>query len=172
MTAPTVSKGLIEWASKAGYAFTREDDSGAAIFWSNPGGEIRYYLRTDRGGGITLTSAERGSAEQFEIFTCSVNAMERYLLPIIGIDLRSKKGLRRIKTPRTIEEVAEGYRVGEADSEGYRNLYFPSGEVAARSRGRTNSIPTLTELSHFLQASEADLRNSYEDPDGRPLFET
>lgn len=68
MTAPTVSKELIEWAYSAGYAFTPEDDSGAAIFWSNPGGEIRYYLRTDRGGGITLTSAERGSAEQLEIF--------------------------------------------------------------------------------------------------------
>ena len=172
MTAPVVSTRLIEWGNRAGYAFTPESDSGAAIFWSEPGGEIRYYLRADPSGGITLTSAERASSEQFELFTSSMDAMERYLIPLMGIDYRSRAGLPRVKTPRKPEEVAAGYRIGDADSDGYRNLYSPSGELAARARGRVNSIPTLTELSHFMLASESDLRTSYEDPDGLPLFHT
>jgi hypothetical protein len=43
------SDGLLTWSERAGYALT--DDSGTAVFWSNPGGELRYDIHQGDTGG-------------------------------------------------------------------------------------------------------------------------
>lgn len=170
MTSPTVSPQLLEWSRLAGYALTPEDESGAALFWSDPGGEIRYYIRQNIDGGVVLTSAERASEEQFELYAESMEVLERYLFGVFGRSLRSKRRLPRVKTPRKMEEISDGYRISDVDAEGVRRLSDPSGRTVAAARGKVSGVSLLVELSHLVAAGIEAIKDSYEDVEGRPLF--
>lgn len=169
MSAPRLTQELVDWAELAGYAFTPEDHSDAALFWLDPGGEIRLYIRKSP-DAFTLTKAERASEEQFELSADSLGVLERYLFGAFGWDLRSKRGLPRIKTPRKMDELAAGYRLDALDLEGFRRLLDSQGMAIATARGKVSSVTVLVELSHLLKASLDDLRASYEDANARPLF--
>lgn len=170
MTSPTVSPQLLEWSRLAGYALTPEDESGAALFWSDPGGEIRYYIHQNIDGGVVLTSSERASAEQFELSAESIEVLERYLFGVFGRSIRSKSRLPRLKTPRKLEEIVGGDRIDEADSEGYRRLLAPGAKAVAKARGRLSGVSVLVELSHLVASTVDEIQSSYQAVDGRPLF--
>ncbi|MBU9767043.1 hypothetical protein FR943_24805 [Mycobacterium sp. TNTM28] len=169
MTSPHISGQLIEWARRAGYELTPEDHSGAALFWSCPGGEIRYYIRLDA-GGVLLTKAERAAEEQFELWGASIDVIERHLFGVFGWDIRSINRLPRIKTSRKIEEIADGYRITDVNAEGYRRLLDQHGSAVATARGKLSGVSVLVELSHLITVPIEKIRSSYEHPDGRPLF--
>lgn len=170
MTAPEVSGELIEWAHLAGYSLTPEDHSDAALFWSDPGGEIRFYIRRSFDGSVSLTKSERAAAEQFELAGISIEVIERYLYGIFGWDIRHAKRLPRIKTPRRIGEIAEGYRLSDEDSEGFRRLLDDAGTVVATAAGGLTGVTTLVELSHLIASLPGEIKRSYESLDGGPLF--
>lgn len=167
--APSISDDLRKWADVAGYSSTPDDGSGAAIFWTDPGGEIRYYIRMAPNGSFILSSAERALPEQFELSGTSMAVVERHLFGVFGSDVRSRKGLARLIIPRRREQLAAGYTLDELDAEGYRCLSDSNGLVA-KAQGRLSSITTLTKLSHLLSFALADVEASFEDPEGRPLF--
>ena len=171
VTALGVSRQLVEWAELAGYAFTPEDHSGAALFWSDPGGEIRYYIRRSS-DGFTLTKSERAAAEQFELFAGSLGVIEPYLFGVFGWEIRSKLRLARLKIPRKLEEIADKYRIEDADSEDSRSLLDERGERIAVARGKVSGVAVLVELSHLLTSRVDQIQSSYQDVDGRPLFRT
>ena len=168
MIPPDLSSDLTQWAALAGFSLTPDDGTGAAMFWSDPGGEIRYYVRRSTDDTFVLSSAERTLAEQFELSGTSVEIIERYLYGVFGADIRSLRDLPRLALPTKQDQVAEGYALGELDSEGYRSLSNSSGLVA-QARGRLSSTSNLTELSHLLSAAVTDIRASFEDPRGCPL---
>jgi hypothetical protein len=170
MTAPKVSSELVEWANLAGYSLTLEDHSGAALFWTDPGGEIRFYIRNNFDGSILLTKAERAAAEQFELAGISVEVIERHLCGVFGWDIRHAKRLTRIRTPRKVGEIAEGYLLSEEDSEGFRQLLDDAGTVVATAAGGLTGMTRLIELSHLIASSPSEIKRSYESPDGGPLF--
>jgi hypothetical protein len=166
MSGIPISDELTQWAARAGYALTPVDHSGAALFWTDPGGEIRLYIRGDPTSGYSVTSAERSRSEQFGLHVASLAVAERYLFDVFGSSIRSRKRLPRI----TIEHIsADGYALGDADDDGYRRLIGPGG-VVATARGRIQAKSTLTLLSQLVDASVPDIEASYGDPDGRPLF--
>lgn len=109
MTAPEFSSALVQWAASAGYALTPQDPSGAAVFWTDPGGEIRSYIRSSS-DGYTITTAERASDEQFDLFAPSMETIERYLVSKFATRVRSRRGLPRLKIPTTVDSIAPGYR--------------------------------------------------------------
>lgn len=74
-----ISQNLTHWAVRAGYAVTPVDPSGAAVFWTDPGGEVRVYLREDSSGWITVSSADRAEDERFDLSAASLDVAERYL---------------------------------------------------------------------------------------------
>lgn len=172
MSAPDISPQVTEWARLAGYALTPEDETGAALFWSDPGGAIRYYIRTATGGGYTLTSSERTLPEQFELSARSMTAIERHLIGVFGSDYRSKNRLPVLATPSTEDDMADGYRIRPTDTAGFWALLDNSGELIAVAEGKINSLLTLCTLSHLMVAALSDITASYRSADGSPLFHT
>jgi Immunity protein 61 len=148
---------------------TATDKTGAAVFWTDPGGEIRFYIRGSLELGYTLSSAERTLPEQFELLGVSMTVIERHLFGVFAPGVRSRNSLPRLTYPRSPDELAAGYLLGDSDSEGYRWLSNPDGLVA-KAQGKIGSVSTLTKLSHLLSNPLADVQASLEDPDGRPLF--
>jgi hypothetical protein len=169
LIAPRIGDNLATWARRAGFGLTASDDTGAALFWTDPGGEIRFYIRSAPEFGYILSSGERTSPEQFELFGISMRVIERHLFGVFAPGVRSKKNLPRLIYPRAQDELAAGYLLDDLDSEGYRWLSDSDGLVA-KARGKIGSVTTLTKLSHLLANSLADVQASLEDPDGRPLF--
>ncbi|MGH3638626.1 MAG: Imm61 family immunity protein [Mycobacterium sp.] len=169
MTAPRISDGLLNFASDAGFSLTTSDVSGAAVFWTDPGGAMRFYVRAAVDFGYTLTSAERALAEQFELFGASMTVIERYLFGVFGSAVRSRHRLPRLILPIKQEELALGYLLHDVDSEGYRSLNDSRGLVA-KARGRVSSVSVLIKLSRLLSNSPSAIQSSFEDPEGRPLF--
>lgn len=153
----------------AGYSLTPEDNSGAALFWTDPGGEIRFYIRSSAKDVYIVSSAQRASAEQFELYGTSMKTIERYLFGIFGSDVRSRRLLSRLIVPTKQGQLAPGYSLDEPDAEGFTCLRDSNGLVA-KAQGIVTSISTLTKLSHLLSATLTDIRASYENPEGRPLF--
>ena len=109
------SLNLQEWAGQAGFELAPSDPSGAAMFWSAPGGETRFYIRHSDDGWTTLQRSERGGPERFVLATSTRPAMERYLWGLFGVDVRSLRGLPRIETPSEISELAPGYTVSDLE---------------------------------------------------------
>lgn len=141
------------------------------MFWSDPGGEIRFYIRTNVDGTLSLTKAERAAEEQFALAGNSVEVIERHLYGVFGWDIRHSKRLPRIKTPRRINEIVRGYRINDEDAEGFRQLTNEAGTVVATAPDGLIGVTTLVELSHLISASSPDeIMRSYESPDGGPLF--
>jgi hypothetical protein len=167
--APHISDDLTRWAAMAGYSLTPEDHSGAALFWTDPGGEIRFYIRSSAEDAYIVSSAERGSAEQFELYGTSMNVIERHLFGIFGSSVRSRRMLARITIPTQQAQLAPGFSLDEPDAEGFTCLRDSNGLVA-KAQGRVTSVSTLTKLSHLLSSALGDVQASYEDPEGRPLF--
>jgi hypothetical protein len=165
-----ISPELETWARQAKYELTPSDSSGAAIFWSAPGGESRFYIREGEDGWVTLRRSERGGAEHFVLAASTKTAIERYLYGVFGADVRSLLGLSRIEIPSEVSELAPGYTLSDVDADDRRQLIDADGEAVAVARERTLSVWTLVELSHYLSASAEDIKSSYEDPSGEPLF--
>ena len=169
MTAPEFSSALVQWAASAGYALTPQDPSGAAVFWTDPGGEIRSYIRSGS-DGYTITTAERASDEQFDLFAPSMETIERYLVSKFATRVRSRRGLPRLKIPTTVDSIAPGYRVGDADAEGFRTLFDDQGGVVATALGNMSAVTKLVKLSHLVSPPLAEVLAAFDDPRGRPLY--
>jgi hypothetical protein len=165
------SSELETWARQAKFELTPSADStGAAIFWSAPGGETRFHIREGDDGWTTLQRSERGGPKQFVLATSTIASMERYLWGLFGVDVRSMRGLPRIDTPSEISDLAPGYTLRELDAENQRTLLDAAGEAVALARERRLSLWTLVERSHLLSASVENIKLSYENPPGEPLF--
>ncbi|OPX10072.1 Imm61 family immunity protein [Mycobacterium sp. AT1] len=150
----------------AGYGFTPAGSSDAAIFWTNPGGEIRFYIRSDGEDSFTLSVAERSLPEQFELYATSLRTIERYLFGVFGASVRAKRGLARLKFAAGEEQLAPGYSIDEPDADGYVSLRN-SEDLVAKARGRIG-VAVLVKLSHLLSGSVQDLLATFEGPAGSP----
>jgi hypothetical protein len=168
VTRIRISDAVIGWAARAGYSLTPVDDSGAAGFRSDPGGELRYFVRGSADDGYTVSSAERRLDERVLLRVKELVTAERYLFDVFGVSLRSQSRLPRRK-PKP--QPAAGYTVDDVDEHGYRRLVGPNGVVAI-ARGSFEAAITLTLLSHLVAATVPDIEASYQSADGRPLFGT
>ncbi|MEW5810632.1 MAG: Imm61 family immunity protein [Actinomycetota bacterium] len=164
-----ISQELVTWAAVGGFDFDPEDQSGAAVFSSDPGAEIRMYVRQAHDGYV-LTWAERRSAEQFELFTPALETMERYLFGQFGSNFRSLNGLERLRIPTRPEAIAHGYSLSGIDDKGRCTLFHERSDVVAVAGGDITAFSALVKLSHLLSSSVDEITASYRDAEGRPLF--
>lgn len=139
------------------------------MFWTDPGGEIRSYIRSSS-EGYTITTAERASEEQFDLFAPSRETIERYLLSKFAARIRSRQGLPRLKIPTKLDSLAPGYRIGDADAEGFRELFDDQGSVVPKALGNVSAVTKLVKLYHLVSPPLGDLLAAYSDPRGRPLY--
>jgi hypothetical protein len=172
MTIFAVSDELIDWAKRAGYVFPAMTDPGTVMFRDTPGAEIRNYIRLGDEGWLTLTSANRAGGEQFEIACASPFVMERYLWGDLGYEVRSLMHLPPIRYPTQPGEIAPGYWLGAYDAAGFRTLHNPDHDPVMKAQGDEASVRKLVLASHYLAAPLAALIHSFEDPAGRPLFDS
>jgi hypothetical protein len=166
---PLLSDAVLEWARRAGYELSVDQESGASILWSNPGGEIRYFVRQQHDGWLAVTRASRGGDEQLKLRAASPKVLEYALIGVFGDAIRAALGMRALRTPWGASDVAPGWAVSEqADNE--RALNDPSGSPVALAQGSTSALMELVPLSNYLQLSMADLQASFLSDNGAPLL--
>ncbi|MEZ0363589.1 Imm61 family immunity protein [Mycobacterium sp. pUA109] len=179
-TAIEFSTELVEWAAAAGFEFSPASDTDdrwrdfvkGRPFFSNRGGEIIYFIAVNDDGWLVVTSSERMGREQFEFGARSQLVLERYFLGDFGEDIRSARRLPRLLRPRTAEDVQPGFHVRVLGFGGVNRhaLIDPSGEAVAIGRQDPMRVGSLVLMSLYLNSTVADIKTSYESPDGQPLF--
>jgi hypothetical protein len=168
-TPPELSDAVLEWARRAGYELTVDQESGALILWSNPGGEIRYFVRQQDDGWLVLTRASRGGDEKLKLRAASPKALEYALTGVFGDAVRAALGMRALRTPWGPSDLAPGWAVSEqADNEWILN--DPSRNPIAVAEGSPSALMELVPLSNYLQLSMANLQASFLSDDGAPLL--
>ena len=169
-TAPTFSADLLQWARRAGYALTPSDSSGAAILWSDPGGETRYYTRQGDDGWLMLTRASRGGGEQFTLRASSMGVLERYLFGVLGDVIRDDEGLPILRSPWAESDVAVGYNLSPISEDGFMTLRRADSTALAVAQGKTTGLLELVPLSQYLRLNISELKDSFLSEDGAPLM--
>jgi hypothetical protein len=168
--AVKISDELIVWATRAGYSVSEHRGAGALEFWTDPGGEQRFFIRQSERGDDwwTLASSDRGSAERVELSAHALPVLERYLFALLGDAIRERIPLPEINIPNQPLSLPETYSISEPDSDGYRVLTERSVAIA-RARGRIIGMSTLVKVAHLLSVTIPDIETSYLSKDGRPL---
>ncbi|WP_193044279.1 Imm61 family immunity protein [Mycolicibacterium baixiangningiae] len=169
MSALSPSHELTTWANRAGYSVTASDKTNATVFWSDPGGEIRYYCRNEDDEHIRLTRVTRDGPEELVLIAATFAILQRYMIGRFGNVIRDELGLDVLRPPWTADQLAEGYALTDMDDDGCRAL-LRNGSVVAKAPEATLSLLALVPLSHYMRLSTADLMDSFLDPHGAPLL--
>ena len=159
-----------EWIGRLGYRIQVSGDAWMLTNFS----EMTYYVRAEEGRYV-LHEQSRNDPPEFVMSASSVVDIERHLTTYFGFSVRSMLRLPYIfvggrpgfstvanAAPEFRLELLERSRVGLVDANGHVRCVF-YGDLADRS---CNAV----EFSWFADASLEDLRRSYLDPDGLPLF--
>lgn len=175
ITAIEFSGELIDWAARAGFAFTQasvtEEEWRSFIkdraFFSNRGGEIIYFVAVNENGWLVVTSSERRGREQLEFATRSMFVLERYFFGYFGWYVRSGQGLPRLARPHLALDVQPGFSIRPVEFDGLSRdeLSASNGEVIG-----IGSTADLVTLSLYLNSTVDDIQASYQNSDGGPLF--
>jgi hypothetical protein len=157
---------LIEWARRAGFATTTENDS--TVFWSDPGGEIR--LRVGKSGAeFCVWRADRAANEALVLSAPMFETVETYLWRFFGTSIRSKARLTRLRVPTEADDVAAGYTI-DIDDDGGVQLSNSQRNLVAKAFGGSAGVMTLVPLSYLLGERVDDIKGSFESPTGEPLL--
>jgi hypothetical protein len=170
MMVPEISGALIDWASNAGMSYSIFESDGAACF-ANAGGEYRYYIRESADSGwYTVTKASRNDPEWLVFSASDLAGVEKYFWASFGADIRTVQGLPRVEFPTESEDIAHGFSV-KLSGQGESVLVDGAGKPVIRAGGDDiTDIFLLVMMSYCLSASVADLKSSFTDPQGRPIF--
>jgi len=159
MTTPYTSE-FIDYADMARYDLLKIDD---AWVLANSGGETRLYLRRDS-GAFVVTRVDRAEPEGFVMSAPDIVDVERYLTTHMGSTIRSLRRIGLIYRPLREKFLVPGWTV-LVGPDGYWRLSDPDG----RWRVTFNDDDAVG-FSWIADASLEDLRASYLDPGGAPLF--
>jgi Immunity protein 61 len=166
--SPRVSAELLAWAQRARFASAPQDSSGAALFWTNPGGETRLSIRTS-GNEMVLSSVDRGQAEVFELSSPHLEVLEKHLWDFFGSDVRARLGLPWLKVSTTEGQLPAGFRI-ERRTDGLAYLMRSGRQHLACARPGDVATMNLVVLSHLLGQTVDRISQTYESPDGSPIF--
>ena len=136
--------------------------------------DVDFYVRRVS-GLFVLTKRERGETEEMIMSADDFAALERHLTAMFGFSIRSRHRLPPIflkgrPGPAGSGDVAPGYRL-EQSSDHIVSLLDADGQICAVFPSGLDGVSRdAVEFSWFADASLEDLRRSYLDPDGLPLF--
>ena len=162
-----ISADLVGWAELAGYSYAREGD---AILLYSSGGETCYYIRRDhdRDPWIIVTESDRGGGEEFVVAAASQAILEKYFWNDFGFDIRMARRQPRLVFPTKPEELPSGYLIEELNDR--LVLTDSRGALIARGRNSSTGRSLLVELAAIVGYSAQELKESYLNPDGKPIF--
>jgi hypothetical protein len=170
----SVSEAIVEWAEIAGFKTKQgtETADGRVEFTAGLG-EYRKLVGIEGDSWIIVNDSDRLGPEYVVFAASELEATERYLLDTFGRTIRSRRKLPRIPLPMTAEGVADGFELEPRDLRGEERLALVDSDarVVAFSRGDpTIAVFELVRLSHLMSASVEDIKASFLDPNGSPLF--
>ena len=168
MNGSFFTRAFPEWAALIRYRLVARGDTWLITDY----GETSYQVsRTD--GTYTLTEKQRGT-EQFLMSAADGVDIERCLVTEMGFSIRSTKKLPYIflngkPGPATIDDLAPGYTVRQPSPRRV-SLIGTNGIRAVFAGKLPTNVRDAVEFSWIANADLADIRASYLDPDGLPLF--
>lgn len=158
------SEPFEDWIADVDYSVFAD---GERVSVENTGGEIRYHVAWSE-GRFVLTGAERAAPDEFILETGSMVHVERYLTAEFGWSRRARRDLPRILVPFGEAEAAPGFEFLKL-GDGRTGLRRTSGTVVD-VRFADSYVHPAVQFSYFADADLADLRQSWDSPDGAPLF--
>lgn len=108
-------------------------------------------------------------AEHPVLFVARIEVLERHLVAAFGEDIRTDLGLPELDLPWAVDDLADGYALGDMVL-GYRTLTRVGGGPVAAAPDPDLSLLTLVPLSHLLRHDVAALKCAFLNPDGQPLL--
>lgn len=169
MSIKAIASRLVEWAAplQLGYVM---DDTGDIALLSTPGGETRWYLRTNN-GEFFVGSAQRSAEEFFEIATTTEDDAERYLLNAVGPSVRAEllPQAPRVAPQVRLDEMTDSFTLVPAEDGTPHGVLLENGQYRARFSSFTTAMYAVR-FSQYANASIDDIKASYADEFGKPVF--
>nr|WP_240163623.1 Imm61 family immunity protein [Mycolicibacterium sphagni] len=131
-------------------------------------GEYRICRRT--GDRVGVVEVDVDDVAQEVLFAADMTVVERFLIGVLGDDIRDDLELPYLQLPFQPEDLAPGFELSEMAG-GYRTLRRTNGGPVAASRDEIMSLVRLVPLSQFLTLTVAELRASILDSEGAPLVD-
>jgi hypothetical protein len=167
MSAPPLSDQCSGWAHTARYDVVV--DGGDTVLRSHDRSRGEYRICSRPGDRIALVEVDADDIAQEVLFASDMTVVERFVIGILGDDIRDDLELEYLQMPWQRDDLAPGFQLSDMVG-GYRTLSrINSGPVAA-SRDPDMSLARLIPLSQFLMLSVAELRASFLAVDGAPLL--
>lgn len=162
---------FIEWVLRADYTIGRHDSGQIAI--APRGGEWVCFLAEIQGGWIRVTRSDRGGDVGWEFDAASLEVIEHHFTANVGNVVRSRSGLSgEVRLPTRAKELPFGaslHAVTEGENAGREELVL-NGELVGVFKLYGRDLHPAVAASVYCSGSLADIRESFLDPDGKPLF--
>ncbi|GAA3871506.1 hypothetical protein GCM10022381_13250 [Leifsonia kafniensis] len=162
---------FIEWLRRADHTIGRSDSDRIAI--APRGGEWVYFLAEIQGGWIRVTRSDRGGDEGWEFDAASLEVIEHHFTADVGNIVRSRSGISGdVRLPTRAKELASGaslHAVTEGENAGREELVL-NGEILGVFKLYGRDFHPAVAASVYCSGSLAEIRESFLDPEGRPLF--
>jgi len=152
-----------DWASLAGYQLIAKNNECLVTDF----GETSYDIRSSD-GMYSLTSRQR-SVEQFLMSSIDVVDSERFLTALLGDDIRACRHLPRISYAAQLTDICPDCQIVD-EGENRLILVDGLGQNRAIFRSPIDIADDVIWFSWILDAPLENLRASYLNPNGRPLF--
>lgn len=167
MSAPPLSNQCSGWARMAQYDIVDED--GDTVLRSHDRGRGEYRICRRPGDRLAVVEVDIDDSAHELLFAADLAVVERFLIGLLGDDIRDDLDLDYLQMPWAREDLAPGFALSDMVG-GYRTLSLANGSPVAASRDDDMSLVRLVPLSQFLMLSIAELRTSFLDTAGAPLL--
>ncbi len=163
----SLDERVVALAEAAGLFVEAQRASGSVtVSW----GDVKMVL-SDRSGDFTVERVERGVVEAVDLATRSFQAVERFVVLMVGPSWRAREGLPWLRVPVAYSGEDPGPLppgMTASPDDGYTVLTWRGldGPQAARLFARSDAYA----LAWALTASLEDVFASFKDAEGRPLF--
>ncbi|MET0990682.1 MAG: Imm61 family immunity protein [Glaciihabitans sp.] len=169
MTIHDIATRVVEWARPLNLAFGI-DETGSFAHVFTPGGESNWFLRTN-GAEFFVGTRQRAAEEFFEIATLTEDDMEKFLVSAVGPSVRS---ITLPEAPRIAphvrpDEMAPGFSLVPVDDGTPHGVLLENGQYRARFSSFTTAMYAVR-FSQYANASVEDIKASYADEFGKPVF--
>jgi hypothetical protein len=165
-----VATRVAGWGAPIGLEF-RVDETGDSALISTPGGETRWYLRANN-AEFFVGTGQRSAEEFFEIATLNEEDAEKYLLSAIGPSVRAElfPESPRIAPKVRLEDLTPGFTLVPVDDGTPHGVLLENGQYRARFSSFTTAMYAVR-FSQYANASVDDIKASYADEFGKPVFD-
>jgi len=158
MTDMVFTQAFMEWIDLLHYQLVTKDD----VWVVTDHGETTYYVHHDD-SSYTLNETQCSHNEDFLMSGKDAADVERYLTWLMGSPIRSLRGLPFMYHAWKPSDIRPGWSAAKSDS--HWVLHDPHGD-----RATFHDCDDAVLYSWIADASTEDVRASYLDPNGSPLF--